>query len=110
VGFYLGGDLLDFIYLFIYFLNLCMGCRLWGFIWDEICQIFFKIFFFLNLCMGCRMWGSIWGGICPILFIIVFFLNLCVGCCFLNFFLIVLVLLNWSLMKLRHFKLLIFYS
>jgi hypothetical protein len=29
-------------YLFIYlFLNLCMGCRLWGFIWDEICQKFF---------------------------------------------------------------------
>jgi hypothetical protein len=32
-----------------------------------------------------------------------FFLNLCVGCCFLNFFLIVLVLLNWGLIKLKHF-------
>jgi hypothetical protein len=51
---------------------------------------YFLLLFFLNLCMGYRMWGSIWGEICPIL--LFFFLNLCVGghlcvgCCFLNFF------------------------
>jgi hypothetical protein len=45
------------------------------------------------------------------IYLLLLFLNLCVGCCFLNFFfLIVLVLLNWGLMKLRHFKLLIFYG
>jgi hypothetical protein len=27
----------------------------------------FLLLFFLNLCMGYRMWGSIWGEICPIL-------------------------------------------
>jgi hypothetical protein len=29
--------------------------------------IIFYYYFFLNLCMGYRMWGSIWGEICPIL-------------------------------------------
>jgi hypothetical protein len=46
---------------------------------------YFLLLFFLNLCIGYRMWGEIWDEICPIL-LLFFFLNLCVGCYFLNFF------------------------
>jgi hypothetical protein len=34
----------------------------------EFVTFFYLLFFFLNLCMGYRMWGSIWGGISPIFF------------------------------------------
>jgi hypothetical protein len=72
-------------------------------------KYFLFIIFFLNLCMSCRMWGSIWGRICPILFI--YFLNLWWAVAFsIFFFLIILVLLNWGLTKLRPFKLLFFFN
>jgi hypothetical protein len=47
-------------------------------------KFFLFIIFFLNLCMSCRMWGSIWGRICPFLFI--YFLNLWWAVAFSNFF------------------------
>ena len=48
-------EFVDFIYLFIYFLEFMYGqqsCRLWSSIWDGICQIFLYIIFFLEFVYG----------------------------------------------------------
>jgi hypothetical protein len=91
------------------------GCYLWGSIWDRICRFFFFYhFFFLNLCMGYRMWdcGALFGVrfVTFYLFIIFFSKFVCglspmCGRLFFQFF------FNCScLIKLRPFKLLIFYG
>jgi hypothetical protein len=70
------------------------------------------LLFFLNLCMGYRMWGSIWGEICPIL--LFFFsefvcgLSPVCGLLFSHFFFYFKLLS--CLIKFGPFKLLIFYS
>jgi hypothetical protein len=53
------------------------GCRLWDYIWDEICRFFiFFLFFFPEFVygqQGCRLWGSILDGICRFFFFIIIF-------------------------------------
>ena len=60
------------------------GCHLWGSIWDGICRLFlFLLLFFLNLCMCSRVvtCGALFemGFVRFFLFIIFFFLNLCMA-------------------------------
>jgi hypothetical protein len=72
---------------------------------------YFLLLFFLNLCMGYRVWGSIWGEICPIFFFFFFSEFVCglspvCGLLFSQFFFflkIVLALLNLDLLNYLFF-------
>ena len=103
-----------FIILFLEFVYGQQGCRLWYSIWYGICQIFF---FFLEFVYRLSHVGLYLGwDLSNFVYLLLLFLNLCVGYrlgvgyCFLNFFFNCSCLIKLGLMKLRHFKLLIFYG
>jgi hypothetical protein len=94
---------------FVNFFYLLFFCS----IWDGICQIFFIYYFFFPEFVYKLSHVGLYLGwdLSDLIYLLLFFSELvCRLLLSQFFFLIILVLLNWGLMKLRPFKLLIFYG